>query len=66
MQSKTETSSFWNNFIKKKFIHHNVDWKQFFYFCDVILIEIEIVYSIQSFDSLFNEHDLYTCTLLRM
>lgn len=67
MQSKTETSLFWNNFIKKKkFIHHNVDWKQFFYFCDVILIEIEIVYSVQSFDSLFNEHDLYTCTLLRM
>lgn len=29
--------------LKKKFIHHNVDWKQ--YFCDVILIEIEIVYS---------------------
>lgn len=52
--------------LKKKFIHHNVDWKQFFYFCDVILIEIEIVYSVQSFDSLFNEHDLYTCTLLRM
>lgn len=50
--------------LKKKFIHHNVDWKQ--YFCDVILIEIEIVYSVQSFDSLFNEHDLYTCTLLRM
>lgn len=38
---------------KKKFIHHNVDWKQ--YFCDVILIEIEIVYSVQSFDSLFND-----------
>lgn len=25
------------------------------YFCDVILIEIEIVYSVQSFDSLFND-----------
>lgn len=63
-RAKQKLLHFGITLLKKKFIHHNVDWKQ--YFCDVILIEIEIVYSVQSFDSLFNEHDLYTCTLLRM
>lgn len=54
MQSKTETSSFWNNFIKKKNVY-TTTWTGNKYFCDVILIEIEIVYSVQSFDSLFND-----------
>lgn len=63
-RAKLKLLRFGITLLKKKFIHHNVDWKQ--YFCDVILIEIEIVYSVQLFDSLFNEHDLYTCTLLRM
>lgn len=44
MQSKTETSSFWNNFIKKKNLY-TTTWTGNKYFCDVILIEIEIVYS---------------------
>lgn len=52
-RAKQKLLHFGITLLKKKFIHHNVDWKQ--YFCDVILIEIEIVYSVQSFDSLFND-----------
>lgn len=53
-RAKQKLLRFGITLLKKKNLY-TTTWTGNKYFCDVILIEIEIVYSVQSFDSLFND-----------
>lgn len=54
-RAKQKLLRFGITLLKKKIYTPQCELETIFYFCDVILIEIEIVYSVQSFDSLFND-----------